>query len=122
MRSLTALAVGSMIVIASSAAPAKGKQSIADQVKEGCKTELESFCKDVTPGEGRLLACLYAFEKKLSSGCEYALYDASLQLERAAAAFSHGVNECHADLEKHCKGVEPGEGRIADCMQKHKDK
>ena len=122
MRSLTALAVGLMIVVASSAAPAKEKQSIADQVKEGCKAELEGFCKDVTPGEGRLLACFYAFENKLSSRCEYALYDASVQLERAVAAFQHGVNECHADLQKHCKDVEPGEGRIMDCMQKHKDK
>ena len=122
MRSLIVSAAALMMVMSSSAVPAAGKQSIADQVKSGCKTELDTFCKDVSPGEGRLLACLYAFESKVSPSCEYALYDASLQLERAAAAFAHGVNECHADLVKHCKDVQPGEGRLADCLQKHKDK
>lgn len=27
---------------------------------QGCKTELDTYCKDVTPGDNRLLACIYA--------------------------------------------------------------
>jgi len=46
-----------------SAAVAADEGSLVDQVKEGCKAELESYCKQVTPGEGRLLACLYAFHR-----------------------------------------------------------
>lgn len=57
-----------------------------DAVLHGCKSELETFCRNVTPGEGRLLACLYAYEDQLSGRCDYALYDASAQLERAVAA------------------------------------
>jgi hypothetical protein len=26
---------------------------------------------------------------------------------------------CRADVELHCKGVEPGEGRIKDCLKEH---
>jgi hypothetical protein len=26
---------------------------------------------------------------------------------------------CKSDVELHCKGVEPGEGRIADCLKDH---
>jgi hypothetical protein len=33
-------------------------QDLIKSVKDGCKTELETYCKDVTPGEGRVLACL----------------------------------------------------------------
>lgn len=90
-------------------------------VAKGCKTELESFCKDVTPGDGRLLACLFAYNDKLSARCEYALYDASAQLERFVAALTYVANECEDDLESHCANVKPGEGRLLACLDKHQD-
>jgi hypothetical protein len=43
---------------------------LSGQVAEGCNTELARFCAEVTPGEGRLLACLYAHGDKLSGQCE----------------------------------------------------
>ncbi len=95
------------------------EQNIAETVQNGCKTELETYCKDVTPGEGRVLACLYAREDKLSAQCEYALYDAAAQLERAVAALSYLVNECADDLNTLCKGVKAGEGRLLDCLDKN---
>jgi len=95
---------------------------LVDEVKEGCKTELESYCKQVTPGEGRLLACLYAFEDKLSARCDYALYDASMRLEHAVAALSYGATECKTDIEKLCAKVEAGEGRVIECLKKQGDK
>jgi hypothetical protein len=73
-------------------------ENLVQTVTDGCKVELEKYCKDVTPGEGRVLACLYAFGDKLSPKCEYALYDAAAQLERAVAALSYVANECDADL------------------------
>src|SRR5215813_7600288 len=91
-------------------APRAGAQDVLQSVKEGCKTELETYYKDVTPGEGRVLACLYAREDKLSGRCEYALYDASVQLDRAVSALSYAANECKADLEKYCAAIQPGEG------------
>jgi hypothetical protein len=43
--------------------------------KDGCKAELETYCKDVTPGEGRLAACLKKNEKALSDRCQQAMKD-----------------------------------------------
>src|SRR5215471_3101657 len=99
--------------------PAQAQESLIKSVKEGCEKEMTSFCKDVTPGEGRILACLYAYEDKLSTRCEYALYDASAQLEHATASLTYVANECKADLEKHCAKVEAGEGRLAMCLKKN---
>ena len=59
---------------------------LAAQVREGCSPELTRYCAEVTPGEGRLLACLYAHGDKLSGQCEFALYDAAARLERAINA------------------------------------
>lgn len=111
---LALLVVGSLAFGTSSPWAA---DTIVDTVAEGCKTELDTWCKDVTPGEGRMLSCLAAREDKLSRRCEYALYQASEQLETFVGAFKHVATECKAELEKHCAQVDRGEGRLAKCLK-----
>ena len=101
-----------------------GGAAIAEQgpveiVAEGCKQDIETYCKGVTLGEGRILACLYAYQDKLSNRCEYALYDAAAQLERAIAALTYLANECKDDLKTYCSDVKPGEGRLINCIDKN---
>ena len=96
--------------------------SLVETVAKGCEKELNSYCANVTPGEGRILACLYAHGDKLSGQCEYALYDAAVQLERAVAALSYLANECDADLEQYCASVTPGQGRLIDCLDRNSKK
>jgi len=97
-------------------------QGLVDTVKNGCEKEIKTYCKDVKPGEGRVLACLYAFSDKLSSRCEYALYDAAAQLERAVQALTYVANECGDDLKANCAGIKPGEGRLLQCIDKNEAK
>jgi len=98
-------------------------ETLVKSVAKGCEKELKTYCSKVTPGEGRILACLYAHGDKISGRCEYALYDAAAQLERFVAALSYVVNECEDDLDKYCASVETGEGRLAECLLvKNKDK
>lgn len=111
-----------VLLVSLFAGSALAQEGIVQTVKEGCKTELETYCKAVTPGEGRVLACLYAYGDKLSGRCEYALYDASVQLERVVNALSYVANECRDDLKTYCSTVKPGEGRLLDCMEKNKAK
>jgi len=98
---------------------ANAQQDLLETVADGCKMEIEKYCGQVTPGQGRILACLFAHGDKLSAKCEYALYDAAVQLERAVAALSYVANECDADLEKYCVSIAPGEGRLLECLEKH---
>ena len=99
--------------------PVRAAEDLVETVKNGCKTELESYCVQVTPGKGRVLSCLYAYEDKLSGRCEYALYDAAAQLERMVAVLTYMANECDADIEKHCAKVQAGEGRIVTCLKEN---
>ena len=92
---------------------------VGEQVLDGCNTELARFCAEVTPDEGRLLACLYAHGDKLSRRCDYALYNAAARLERAISTLTYVVSECRAELETHCAQVEVGEGRVAQCLKDH---
>lgn len=116
---IVALAAATLIAAAPSSAVA---QDLLKEVETGCEKELGSFCKDVTAGQGRKLACLYAYGDKLSGACEYALYDAAVQLERAVAALTYAANECEDELDTVCAGVETGEGRVVECLQKNSDK
>ena len=93
--------------------------SMADSLKKACNKELTTFCKGVPAGEGRILACLYAFEDKVSDKCIYALYDAAAQLEQAVTALKYAATECKGDLQKFCADVKPGQGRGLACLDKH---
>jgi len=115
---LTVGALSLLSSISSMSGTAWAQQDLIASVKEGCQKEFDSYCKEVTPGEGRLLACLFAYEDKLSGRCEYALYDASAQLQHAVASLSYAANECKEDIEKHCATVKAGEGRILACLKK----
>ena len=97
-------------------------QGLVDTVATGSERELAAYCQGVMPGEGRILACLYAHEDKLSGQCEYALFDAAARLERAVGALTYLASECGDDLEKHCADVHAGEGRLLDCLNKNKKK
>jgi hypothetical protein len=92
---------------------------LADQVLNGCNTELARFCAEVTPDEGRLLACLYAHGDKLTKQCDYALYNAAARLERAIGAITYVASECRAEIETHCAGIAAGQGRVAQCLKDH---
>ena len=121
MRKLSVgLVVFSCLVFLGGIAVAQQKGPV-ETVLEGCSREFESYCRNVTPGEGRYLACLYAYGDKLSPRCEYALYDAAAQLERALTALTYLANECRDDLKKYCSDIKPGEGRLLECIAKKKD-
>jgi hypothetical protein len=104
------------------ATSAFAESDIVRTVKEGCNKEINTYCKTVIPGEGRVLACLYAHSEKLSNRCEYALYDVAAQLERAVAALTYIANECNDDLEKYCAAVRPGGGRLLQCLENNEKK
>ena len=97
-------------------------EDLIESVAKGCEKELTSYCSNVTPGDGRVLACLYAHSDKLTGQCEYALYDAAVQLERFVAALSYVANECDEDLDKFCSKVAVGEGRLVECLDKNSSK
>jgi len=116
MRIAGAWMVGAVLV----ATPARAAEpSLADSVKSACSQELSTFCKGVVPGEGRILACLYAFEDKVSDKCEYAVYDAANRLEQAATALKFAAAQCKDDLLKFCSNVQVGQGRALACLNKN---
>lgn len=100
----------------------KGVQGALDTFAEGCQQELTTICKDVKPGDGRIIACLYAFQDKLTPKCEFALYDSVNQLDKTLSMLNYAIGECKEDLKKNCADVKAGEGRLLDCLSKNEAK
>ena len=117
-RQCVLILLGLVLVVANQVAA----ENLVEIVAKGCEKEITTYCSQVTPGEGRVLACLYAHSDKLSGQCEWALYDAAAQLERAVNALSYVANECEQDLETLCSAVEMGEGRLLTCLEDNEEK
>lgn len=97
----------------------KFKQSMAN-VKQKCSSDIKKLCGDVTPGQGRIAACLRSKEDKLTDSCRTAynntLDDVSKRLERAEIAFR---KQCGNDVQKFCAEVPSGQGRLWNCLDQH---
>lgn len=118
MKFITRSIIATIAVLGLSHSALAGEdEGIVATVEKGCAAEIENYCSQVTPGEGRLLACFFAHEDKLSGQCEYALYSASAQLEQAVAALSYAASSCEQDILEFCGDVYVGEGRVVDCLK-----
>ncbi|MEM8811818.1 MAG: cysteine rich repeat-containing protein [Pseudomonadota bacterium] len=89
----------------------------AAPVFEACASEIESYCAAVTPGNGRLLACLYAHEDKTSDICDAKIADVADQIDLLFETLRYVNQECGEDVRTICSGVAFGEGRILSCLK-----
>ncbi|MGE5256509.1 MAG: cysteine rich repeat-containing protein [Hyphomicrobiales bacterium] len=80
------------------------------QTKNPCAGDIAKYCKDVTPGGGRLVQCLKQHESELSAECK-----AGQEKAREKAKEAHEA--CADDVQKLCKDVVPGGGRIVRCLK-----
>ncbi len=98
---------------------ALAQETLLEHVVAACETDLQSYCSQVTPGNGRLLHCMAAHEDKISGQCEYAFYQAATLLEQLSVAINYMAQECKTDIETHCSDVEVGDGKILACLAEH---
>ena len=87
--------------------------SLAAYETEACKEDVEKFCSDVEPGAGRIARCLGQHKDQLSETCK-------ARGKELADKLQGFMQVCGADIDTHCAGVKPGEGRILKCLQEHK--
>jgi hypothetical protein len=97
-------------------ANAMAQESLVEHLIQACESDIQSYCSQVTPGNGRMLHCMAAHEDKISGRCQYAFYQAAAILEQLATATAYLANQCSTDIEKHCNDVAMGEGRILACL------
>jgi hypothetical protein len=85
----------------------------AEEVHADCKADAGKLCQGVQPGGGRIHACLKSHEAEVSPTCQQAM----AKMKDLHEAIHPG---CHPDVEKLCKDVQPGGGRIIACLNSHR--
>ena len=98
---------------------ANAQDTLVEHLLAACETDIENYCSQVTPGNGRLLHCMAAHEDKISGQCEYALYQAATLLEQLSAAIVYVAQQCRTEIETVCNDIVMGEGRLASCIAEH---
>ena len=98
---------------------ANAEETLADHLLTACESDIEYYCSQVTPGNGRLLHCMAAHEDKISGQCEYALYQAATLLEQLSAAIVYVAEQCRTEIQTVCNNIVMGEGRLAACVAEH---
>jgi hypothetical protein len=82
-----------------------------------CQDDLQKFCKDAGAFAARM-KCLKEHEADLSSPCKQAR---EKMAQRAHKRLDKAKESCQSDIEKYCKDVKEGAGRIAACLKGHVD-
>ncbi len=88
----------------------------AQSIFESCETDLNAYCSQVTPGNGRVLSCLYAHEHKISDSCDAAIEDQANLLDSFFESMRYALDQCADDIQKHCTDVAYGGGRVLSCL------
>jgi hypothetical protein len=77
-----------------------------------CENDIAKFCKNVDRGEGRILRCLNLNEDDLTPVCK----DHLAQIRKAVEEVQEA---CVDDYAIFCSSLLPGQGRIAECLEKN---
>lgn len=84
----------------------------AEEQSKPCADDAARLCKGMQPGGGRIANCLREHRDELSPACKERMAAAKKRMQEAK-------DDCHEDMQKHCKDVQPGQGRIAQCLKQH---
>ena len=96
----------------------KGKITVTADVK-GCDADIEQYCPGLPRNSQKAFMCMMAYEDKLSESCKLGIAEAAMSIKMSKAAIDYSVRACEEDADKHCLNVEPGEGRLVNCIKEH---
>lgn len=119
---LLGILFGVAILAQSVVKSAQAQSLIPQKLAAGCGPELKKFCAKITPGEGRIVSCLYSHGDKVSGRCAFAVYDAMEQFDAIMDALVYLARNtsCRSDINQYCSNVPAGGGALYRCVRKHK--
>jgi cysteine rich repeat protein len=92
----------------------------AAKLESVCAKDIKKYCSNVTPGEGRMIYCMQAYEDKISPKCVFELEATATSVLTTADALKDAVIACKGEITGACGKTPPGQGRIAACLLANK--
>lgn len=81
-------------------------------LKGPCEYDLQTYCADVHPGEGRVGACLKKYKDNLTDECTEFLKKSGKLLDVLEGA-------CSEDVNQYCRDIRTSYRRILACLEEH---
>jgi len=81
-----------------------------------CGKDIETYCRGVNLGAGRLKACLTQNSAKVSDRCKADANNALASVQKRADARVAILKICEIDAQRMCGMVQKGDGQILECM------
>jgi len=94
--------------------------------KGPCRQDVQRYCAQAAGGE-KTMDCLLDHKKEITDACYDAL-KTRLSSNQGNGGSQQGGGQgpqrggqatCHSDVAQFCRGMEPGGGRIVDCLISH---
>lgn len=100
---------------------ASAQASIPQVVTQNCADDIKKHCSKITAGGGRVVACLFAHNDKISGQCTIAMIEGSVALNAIMDSLRHLAKStsCRSDLRQYCRGIPAGGGRLYQCLKKN---
>ncbi len=87
-------------------------EAAIERVEDACGGDIDAYCGDVTPGGGRIAACVHAHADMLSRRCRSALFRTARNIRNAVENIA---GECWNNIQAQCAN----EQNVGECaMQK----
>lgn len=87
-----------------------------------CSGDAKKLCKGVNPGEGRVQYCLRSQRAQLTWDCQSELFRQELENSDDIRLSVQLLRKCAQDKKRYCDDVQPGNARVKDCLEDHRDK
>eukprot|EP00750_Incisomonas_marina_P032420 INCI9171.2.p1 GENE.INCI9171.2~~INCI9171.2.p1 ORF type:complete len:1203 (-),score=175.25 INCI9171.2:2294-5902(-) len=86
--------------------------------RDACSSDVQRLCAEVPYQGGRLNQCLFDHVDKLSTACNRVMTQLMHEEIMALDVLPVVQDACHTQLRQYCRDVEPGEGRLFECLVK----
>lgn len=86
--------------------------------RDACSSDAQRYCADVPSQGGRLNQCLLDHVDKLTAACNRVVTQLMHEEMMALDVLPIVQDACHTQLRQFCRDIEPGEGRLFECLVK----
>jgi Cysteine rich repeat len=77
-----------------------------------CADDVAKFCQDVKGHRAKVMQCLSEHRTELSPQCQ-------ARVQAMEAKIREVSDACQDDVQQFCQRVNPGQGRLVQCLRKH---
>lgn len=88
---------------------------------DSCQPDAAALCADVKPGEGRVQNCLRDHRGQVSWECQEELFRQEVENADDVRLSLKLIQACMADKKTFCNDVKPGNARVKDCLEEHRN-